>query len=102
MRNFYFGILFFAAVGCAHVKIVRDELAPTTPPAKTYKIHSFLWAFLPGRQLPPQNVLCANSRIETLDFRMSPVDVLMTSATLGIYVPHRVTVVCANVVSPTP
>lgn len=94
-------LLFLLTAACSHIRVERDETAKVSP-AKTHKISSFLFALIPGRQLPPPNVLCPDSRIETLDLRMSPVDVLVTSATLGIYVPHRVTVVCANLATPTP
>lgn len=80
---------------CSHFTAHRDEV-PTQQPGHTYKYHSFLFGFIPGPQLASSEILCPQSRIQTLDYRMSSLDVLITSATVGIYVPHRVTVTCAN------
>lgn len=96
MKQFALGlILVLVTLGCSHFTAHRDE-SPTLQPPTTYMYHSFFFGFIPGPQIPTGEVLCPQSRIQTLDYRMSSLDVLITSATVGIYVPHRVNVTCAN------
>lgn len=96
MKTLILLLLFIQLSACVTMNIRRDESAGATSPPKTYAIHSFLWAVVPGRQLPSEKDLCPQSRIADIDLRMSPLDVLISSATLGVYVPHRVTVSCSQ------
>lgn len=90
-------ILFIVCLltGCAQLRITRDESAAVGA-NREIVIHSFLWAFIPGRALPPVDQMCPGGRVESLDFGMKSQDVMLTAVTLGIYVPHRVIVTCKN------
>jgi len=90
-------VLAILVSGCARLTVVRDEnVAPAAVDKKNVKLHSFLWEIIPGKRIPPQQILCPSGRIERLDFGMDTGEVLLTLVTLGIYVPHHVDVTCTN------
>jgi hypothetical protein len=93
-------LILLATSACNHLRVQRGESTPR-PVASTheYKLNSFLWGFVPGPRLQPESILCPGGRIESLDLRMSGTDVLLTAVTVGIFVPHRVTVGCSKTVS---
>ena len=93
-------LIFIALSACNHMTVQRGESTPRPISASTeYKLNSFLWGFIPGPRLRPESELCPGGRIEALDLRMSGTDVLISTVTIGIYVPHRVKVGCSKLTS---
>ncbi len=90
--------LFLLLCSCTHVTMQRGE-GPKVEPSQEHRIHSFLFALIrqPASALPTQTTLCPGSRIETVEFHMTPTDVLIATATLGLYVPQHMSVACAPV-----
>jgi hypothetical protein len=74
--------------------VTREDQRPSEP--KEYNQYAFIYGFIPGSQLPSESALCLDGRIERLDFKMNPADVLITAATFGLFVSHRVTVACSG------
>lgn len=90
-------LLAFSAVGCAHLTVKRGENTPRPIAEKSEVfIYSWIWGFLPGKKLQSESVLCPSGRIEELAMKMNATDVLITTATLGVYVPHRAEVSCSK------
>ena len=89
-------LLFAFTIGCAQVRVRRHDSAPARVESREYALSSFVLGFVPATRLPPESALCQGGRIESLDFFSSGTDVLIGVATLGIYVPHRVTVGCSK------
>ena len=99
MRYLVLPIL-LAFTACNHLSVQRGEATPRPVSTSTeYKMNSFLWGIIPGPRLSPEPQLCPGGRIEALDLRMSGTDVLVSTVTIGIYVPHRVKVSCSKMVS---
>lgn len=93
-------LIFIALTSCNHLSVQRGESNPRPIAASTeYKLDSFLWGFVSGTRLSPESELCPGGRIEAFDLRMSATDVLFSTVTIGIYVPHRVNVACSKLAS---
>lgn len=90
-------VLALACAACGHLTIQRDDVAddPAPVPVTVYPLHDFLWGLFPDRTLPAEDRLCPGGRIRSVDLSMSATDVLLTTVTLGVYVPHRVAVKCS-------
>lgn len=85
-----------AVCSCTHTTVTREETV-TVPPSREYPVNFFLWTFVPGlRRLPPENVMCPEGRIETLDFGGDALDAWVTILTLGVYVQETVKVGCSQ------
>lgn len=78
---------------CSHMTVTRQEDAHFQEP-KEFTMHSFLLGFVPGAGPTSTQDFCPGGRIEALDLRMSGLDVVMTLATVGLYVPHKAKVQC--------
>lgn len=96
-RCYLYLILVLSLVSCSHLTVTREDQRPGVE--KEYWQSSFILGFIPGPALPSESILCPNGRVENLNFKMKPLDVLMTVATFGLYVPHRVAVLCSSSVS---
>ncbi len=80
---------------CSHTTVTREETL-TVPPTRDYTVDFWLWTFIPGgRRLPPENEMCPQGRVETLDFGMDSGDAWVSVATLGIYVQETVRIGCS-------
>ena len=94
-------LLTFSAFGCSHLTIKRGENTPRAIASETdVQIYSWAWGFLPGKKLPAEAELCPSGRIESLTMRMSATDVLISTATLGVFVPHRAEISCSKSATP--
>ena len=92
--------LLLATAGCAQMSIVRR--APSTQPAPTaaqapvvLEDDSYLWG-LAGRKVLDDRIVCGPGGADRLELGMSTRDVLLTTVTLGIYVPHHARFFCAK------
>lgn len=56
--------------------------------------YSFLWGFIPGPRLPAATELCQNGSLASAEFEMNAADVLLATATLGVFVPEHLNLVC--------
>lgn len=89
-------LAFFIFTGCSHLTIQRNDSSVALDQAQDFQRHSFVWGFVPARRLPPETELCPKSKIGTFEVLRDSGDVWISIATLGIYVPHRVTIRCAK------
>jgi hypothetical protein len=86
----------FFSLSCQHMVIQRSEKSRPLGAVHDVEVHSFFRGVLPLTKIPSEKEICPNSRIETVELNMSALNVLTSIATLGIYVPHRVTLTCAK------
>ena len=83
-------------VSCANTVIHRND-TPTESSVKTeLALKSFLWGFIPGTGIPPAAALCPKGKVESITLNRTTADAALTWVTLGIYVPHRATIVCGK------
>lgn len=61
---------------------------------RSITVHSAFWGLLSSRVLDNNEDLCPEGRLLSLDLRMSPLDVIVTAMTAGIYVRQTVTIQC--------
>lgn len=80
--------------GCAQVQFTRKDEAKPTHQEHKFLVSQLVWGFTPLVSPPAPNALCANSRIETVQINLNTIDVLLSTLTLGFYVPQRVVVQC--------
>ncbi|MGE0527027.1 MAG: hypothetical protein AB7G93_17605 [Bdellovibrionales bacterium] len=89
-------MLTFLTTSCSHLEVHR----PSVPPAGAkveLRLHSLLLGLIPVSKPPPAYTLCSGARVAHIDLRLAPTDVLLSMVTLGVYVPHRMTILCAPV-----
>ena len=94
--KFIFAACFLLLTDCSHLTLSRAENSTRGGEEHVYILDSFLFGTLGFTKIPPEHEICKASRLEFIDFKMNTRDVLLSLATLGIYVPHRVTVTCSN------
>ena len=83
--------------GCSHLTIQRNDGSVALDQAQDFQRHSFVWGFVPARRLPTESALCPKAKIGTFEVCRDSADVWISIATLGIYVPHRVTIRCTRI-----
>jgi len=93
-------LLLVGTAGCSHLTLHRDASHATPGETKVVHVKSFLWSFVPGQPPPTQDELCPQARIQTIEMEESPTDILFTVLTLGLYMPHQITVACTEKTSP--
>ena len=82
-------------ISCANLTVTRNDSPPNGGEAMDFQMTYLAWGILPIQQLPPASVVCPNGRIESLTFGRTSQDAILTWLTLGIYVPHRATIICS-------
>jgi hypothetical protein len=80
---------------CANLTVTRNDSPPTGGEALDFQMAYLAWGILPIRQLPPASQLCPKGRIESVAFGRTSQDAILTWLTLGLYVPHRATIICS-------
>lgn len=81
---------------CAQLAISRHESLPPEREGVVFERQSFLWGFAPGPRLQPIPTICSQGNFDGAQLEMTGRDVFLTSITLGLYVPHRVTIYCGK------
>jgi hypothetical protein len=87
-------IFVISAVGCTHLVMNKDDSHRPAAEIKNLEYNTVLFGFLGLTKLPPATEICGQSRIETVEMNMDSEDVLTSIVTLGLYVPHRVSIMC--------
>lgn len=96
-------LLSFLLCSCTHLHVQRgDQSVATATSQSVVRLHNLFFGLFPTGPLPPEKVLCPNGRVEALDFRMSASDVALTTVTFGLYMRHRVSITCSNLISRGP
>jgi hypothetical protein len=93
---FSFAIGIAALTGCVAFHLQRNvEMPSNTKPVVERRLSTFVWGFVPAARIHQESV-CPSARIESMDLHMSSSDVLISIATIGIYVPHHAEITCGS------
>lgn len=92
-------MILFSALACSHLTLHRGE-GLITGDTQIVSDDYYLWGFGSGHGPFYEKDLCPNSRIETMDMKMTGSDVLISLVTLGIYVPNRLEITCYRTAGP--
>ena len=81
--------------GCATVLLVRNPGARTyAPPSFQSSRAQFFWGFVQAQEPLALDQICLGKDADQVSFTYTPVDLLETAVTLGIYSPRTVKVWC--------
>ncbi len=83
-------------ISCANLKVTRNDAPTAGTESQEIKMSYIAWGFAPIQKVPPASSLCAKGRFESVIFSRTTADAALTWLTLGFYVPHRATVICAK------
>jgi hypothetical protein len=97
--KYLFTLVMLLTTACTHMTIDRSEKSLGGGKTEEFTLNSLLFAFIPLDRLPPESEVCPKARVETVDLAMDPQQILISVSTLGIFVPHRVTVTCSPALS---
>lgn len=86
---------FIFLAGCSHMTIL-SSVESQLDSKKSITVHSAFWGLLGSHALDNNEDLCPEAHFLSLDLRMSPLDVILTTMTAGIYVRQTVTVQCPS------
>ncbi|MGZ3722849.1 MAG: hypothetical protein ACXVA9_07975 [Bdellovibrionales bacterium] len=89
-------LLFLLSLGCSHLTLSRTETSTRGGDVHVFELDSFLFSTLNFTKIPPETEICPSSRLEFIDLSMTGDDVLTAIVSLGLYVPHRVTITCSS------
>jgi hypothetical protein len=88
--------VFLVLASCSHLTFSRSESPLPLGETKIFRLNSFVFGAIPAAKIPPESEVCPKARIESIDMNMSGQDVTLSLVTIGIYVPHRVTITCSK------
>ena len=89
-------VLFFESISCARLSVIRREPGAESASVtgeQTVRVDSFAWGLI-GREALTEATGCGLDAVSSLDLSMTTTDVILTTLTVGIYLPHHAHFTC--------
>lgn len=86
---------------CSHMTIYQKDPSSNSnlevkEAPKEIQLNSYLYGIVHGYKAQRIESLCPESNLDSMVTQMNSSDVLISVATLGFYVPHRITYTCSQ------
>lgn len=95
LRSILLTFILVLTSACAQVTLTRNDQPRKDTTVRVEERAYFFWGFFPRPKLT-ESELCPGARLDAVKFSRTSGDVWLYVVTLGIYVPHRVEILCAK------